>query len=216
MSRRLGLILLATAVPLVLGAAPALAQPKVGSQAPDFTLISPYGYNLTLSGLLSEGKPVLLVFFAHYCPHCRAEITQLSGEWPYCPNSDKATVVLIGVSGNQEADRAMFEEHRVDGWEFAEATQQVAMDYRLMYVPTIVLVGPDGLVKFAKVGETQPNQLCELVGRYYVGPPSGGGGAPAWIIALAALAAMAAVAVIFKLRKGGSGAGKKSKRSKRK
>ncbi|HDI86366.1 MAG TPA: redoxin domain-containing protein, partial [Candidatus Korarchaeota archaeon] len=75
LSRRLGPITLAVAVLLASGASSALAQPKVGAKAPDFTLVSPYGYNLTLSGLLSEGKPVILVFFAHYCPHCRAEIT---------------------------------------------------------------------------------------------------------------------------------------------
>ena len=216
MSRRLGPITLAVAVLLASGASSALAQPKVGAKAPDFTLVSPYGYNLTLSGLLSEGKPVILVFFAHYCPHCRAEITQLSGEWPYCPNSDKATVLLVGVSGDEQADRALFEEYRVDGWEFAEATQQVAVDYRLMYVPTIVIVGPDGQVKFAKVGETRPNQLCELVGRYYVGPSTEGGGLPAWVLALIALAVVGGALALLKLRSSGSKKGRGSKRSKRK
>ncbi|MDK2464449.1 MAG: TlpA disulfide reductase family protein [Candidatus Korarchaeota archaeon] len=215
MNRRLRLITLATAILLVTGASSAIAQPKVGTQAPNFTLASPYGYNLTLSELLSEGKPVILVFFAHYCPHCQAEITQLSGEWAYCPNSDKATVLLVGVSGDEEADRALFEEHRVDGWEFAEATQQVALDYRLLYVPTIVVVGPDGQVKFAKVGETQPNQLCELVGRYYV-EPSSGVGLPAWVLALAAPAAVGGALAFLKLRSTGSKKGRKAKRSKQK
>ena len=214
MSRRLRLITLTAVILLVVGASSALAQPKVGDQAPDFTLATPYGYNVTLSDLLSEGKPVVLVFFAHYCPHCRAEITQLSGEWPYCPNSDKAAVLLVGVSGDEEADKALFEEHRVDGWEFAEATQQVAIDYRLLYVPTIVIVGPDGRVKFVKVGETQPNQLCELVGRYYVEPS--GGGLPSWVLALAALAAVGGALALLKLGSTGSKRGKRAKKSKRK
>jgi peroxiredoxin len=42
-----------------------VAMLKTGSRAPDFTLKQIEGPKVTLSGLLSDGGPVLLVFLRH-------------------------------------------------------------------------------------------------------------------------------------------------------
>lgn len=185
------------------------AQPKIGSKAPDFQLTTPYGYDVTLADLTSGGKPLVMVFFAYYCPHCRAELNQLSTEWKYCPNSDKANVLLVGVSGDPDADREVFESLGVEGWEFAEGTEEIVTDYRVMYVPTVIVVSPDGVVRFTRIGPTQPNEVCDLVGKYY-NPNVEESGYPSWVIPAAVLAIVALVAVAVKFR------GRRRKRTKKK
>ncbi|HET9495047.1 MAG TPA: redoxin domain-containing protein, partial [Chloroflexia bacterium] len=63
--------------------------PRVGAEAPDFTLTDIDGSEVTLSSL--RGKPVMVNFWATWCPPCRAEIPEIvrlytesaAGERPY-------------------------------------------------------------------------------------------------------------------------------------
>ena len=64
--------------------------PQVGKQAPDFQLQSLDGQSVSLSSF--QGKPVLINFWATWCPPCRGEmpyIQQVYEEW-----SDKGLVIL--------------------------------------------------------------------------------------------------------------------------
>ena len=65
------LLCLMGVLPLLLGAAP----PPPGSEAPDFQLKDLQGKLVRLSTL--RGKPVVLHFWATWCPHCLSEMPLL-------------------------------------------------------------------------------------------------------------------------------------------
>ena len=67
---------------------------QVGDKAPDFTLTTIYGDNVTLSDF--EGKIIMLNFWLYGCPNCDKEMPYIQSiyeKWP----SDKLAVLTIDV-----------------------------------------------------------------------------------------------------------------------
>jgi peroxiredoxin len=71
------------------------ALPAVGTEAPDFTLPSTAGADVTLSSL--RGRPVLLAFFpAAFTSVCTAEMCALSEDYAAF---EEAGAVVLPISG---------------------------------------------------------------------------------------------------------------------
>ena len=66
---------------------------KPGAQAPDFTLQDINGKTFTLSGF--QGRKVVLVFWASWCPDCRAEVPELKA---LQASADPSKVAFVSVS----------------------------------------------------------------------------------------------------------------------
>ncbi len=96
----------------------------IGSPAPDFSLtLSDTGETVTLSSL--RGQPVILDFFASWCPSCRAEAPRLQDFW------------------------LAYHRERVGP---ARRTGEIAALYRVGSIPTFVLVDREGRVANVVVG----------------------------------------------------------------
>ncbi len=210
--------LAATAAVLVGPAAAARAAPIQKVRAPDFSFQGPGGAEIRLSDL--RGSAVLLIFYSAGCPHCRAELSVLPQRWGSCEAAGESKVVMIGVSGDEKFDRSLYEERAGEGWYFVEGPD-VAANYGVRAVPTMVVVSPDGYVWATFLGETDPGEICSAVsealnqsqaqggGQQPSVPPGGSGGpggVPAW--ALAAAGAAAAVGAALALLRRGRGAGR--------
>jgi len=136
------------------------AQLTNGSQAPDFTLTDIDGTTHTLSTYLSQGKTVVLEFFACHCPSCWAfhntgRLNNLLAAYGPNGSSSQDIVVLAveydpnngtnefnGVSGNTQGDW-------VTGTNFPlinpEGTDRsILTDYSVNYYPMIYLICPNG------------------------------------------------------------------------
>lgn len=72
--------------------------PRVGAQAPDFTLTTLEGRTVQLSAL--RGQAVLVNFWATWCPPCRAEMPAL--EQVYRAYRDQGFVVLAVNASDQD------------------------------------------------------------------------------------------------------------------
>lgn len=115
----------------------------------------------------AEG-PTMLVFLAHWCPHCNAEIPVLlkwknSGQMP-------ANLKVLGVSTGVDASRPHYPPSKWVpgmGWQWpimADSTDQKAgQAFGVNSYPYFVIIGTDGKVKLRNSGEVPANQLTPMI-----------------------------------------------------
>lgn len=130
--------------------------PEAGNQAPG---LSGFGFDGTpVTVTPGDGKPTLVVFLAHWCPHCNREVPRLV-EW----NDDgdvPADLRIVGVSTGARDDAPNWppSEWIADEdwpWEIMADTQDqvAAAAYGLPGYPFFVLIGADGEVLHRQSGE---------------------------------------------------------------
>lgn len=124
----------------------------VGTQAPEFGLVSVHGETLTLGTLRSAGKPVLLLFTSPGCGPCESLMPEV-GTW----QRDRDGAVTVGIisAGPPDAIAAVAGEHglrnvlRQEAWEVAES-------YHYRGTPSAVVVSPDGRIATPLVAGPDP------------------------------------------------------------
>jgi len=141
--RHLILILLLTLVP---GTALALS---AGDPAPDFSLPDSTGKTFTLSSL--RGQFVYVDFWASWCGPCRQSfpwMNQLS------QRSRKAAlkVVAVNVDENRDDAEAFLRQLPASFTVVFDPAGKAAASYQLPGMPTSILIGPDGSVRWIHIG----------------------------------------------------------------
>ncbi len=124
--------------------------PKTGFLAPDFTLTSTDGETFTLSEL--RGTPVILNFWATWCPPCRAEMPAFEEVWQRYGRGD---VLILGVNQGESATA-------VEGFArgyiqtsfplLLDRRTEVGAIYGVRALPTTVFVDREGRIQDVKVG----------------------------------------------------------------
>ena len=126
--------------------------PKTGTVAPDFTLSSLDGNTISLSDF--KGKYVVLDFWASWCPDCIRDIPEIKSL--YNDFSDKG-VEFLGVSFDTDKTRWQTAVEKYDikypqCSEFKKMREaEVAKLYGVKWIPSLVVVGPDGKVALSTV-----------------------------------------------------------------
>jgi len=151
----LALVALTGAGPAWAALAPAESDEFNGQAAPDFVVETVTGQTVSLKGY--QGHPVLLNFFASWCPPCRAEIAELLQlQEQYGP----AGLSLIGAAADsalipetskkQEHDDVVALVTRLHiSYPIAIAHAELLQPYQFKGIPTIVFITRTG--KIAKV-----------------------------------------------------------------
>lgn len=143
---------------------PADDDPAIGSTAPRIE-----GTTLD-DGQLSapaSGRPTVLLFLAHWCPHCRAEVPVVQ-DWIDDGNLPDG-VDLVGVSTAMSPDRPNYPPSAWldrEGWTvptIADASGVAAEAYGLSAFPFWVAVDAQGNVVARATGELEPEQIDSLV-----------------------------------------------------
>jgi cytochrome oxidase Cu insertion factor (SCO1/SenC/PrrC family) len=119
-----------------------------GGQAPVFTLTGTDGRQVTLASL--AGKPVVINFWASYCPPCRAEmplLQRLVGQRP------GMQLVLVDEGDSGQAARSFLGSVGLSQAALLDSDLSVGHAYGAIAFPTTVFVRADGTIAARHIGQ---------------------------------------------------------------
>lgn len=122
---------------------------KSGDAAPDFKLMDTAGKEVTLASL--KGKVVLLDFWATWCGPCKAAMPSIQKISEDYKGKD---VVVLGVNTWERKDGAGKKYMDEKGYTYGCLLKgdDLAKDYGISGIPTLVVIGKDGKIALIEVG----------------------------------------------------------------
>lgn len=139
---------------------------SVGSDAPSLAGTSFDGAPVSITP--GDGRDYMVVFLAHWCPHCNREVPRLI-EWR-ASGAIPEDLTIVGVSTAVTSDRPNYPPSQwvIDkAWPWPVMADSVEMDaanaYGVSGFPFFVIVDGDGKVKLRASGEIEVDQLTAMV-----------------------------------------------------
>ena len=130
----------------------------VGKLAPDFQLQNLDGQSVSLSDFI--GKPVLINFWATWCPPCRAEmphLQEISDEW-----SDKGLVLLaVNVGDSPSKVEKFMQDNNLSLPVLLDPKETIVQKYYIRALPTTFFIDTEGVVQSKIVGAFPNKEAIE-------------------------------------------------------
>ena len=146
------------ALVLATASATGLAAVHYGAPPPDFTVHTPQGTE-RLSAL--RGKPVVINFWASWCPPCTDEL-------PYFARlaqtyGDRVTIVTVDWNEQPGVADAYLREHGITLPVTMDEQSKIYRAYSLSEVPDTIVLDADGNVMYVSVGGLSWRELQSAV-----------------------------------------------------
>lgn len=143
--------------------------PAIGMSAPTLTGFNFDGTPVTLDPG-ADGRATMIVFLAHWCPHCNREVPVLI-DWKV-QGSVPASLSVVGITTATRSDYPNYPPSqwikKVE-WPWAvfpdSETADAARAYGLQGYPTFVVVDKNGIVRFRGSGEKSVAEIDAAVRR---------------------------------------------------
>jgi peroxiredoxin len=123
--------------------------PEIGKMAPDFTLITTEGKNLTLSSY--RGKLVLLNFWQRGCPACVREMPMMQTFFSKL-TSDQIVIIGVNVREDEATVKAFKERWNLTFPILLDPTGQISRSYVIDDIPATFFINGQGVIKEIKIG----------------------------------------------------------------
>jgi cytochrome c biogenesis protein CcmG/thiol:disulfide interchange protein DsbE len=132
----------------------------VDRPAPDFTLTTFEGKTISLTDL--RGKPIIINFWASWCPPCRIEAPLLERTWRAYKNRG---LIFLGVNIQDRKEDALsyMREFDITYPNGPDPTGEIAIDYGVSGLPVTFFVSRKGEVVRRWVGAIDRNALMSIV-----------------------------------------------------
>lgn len=127
---------------------------KIGAEVPNFVLKDVNGKTIALRQL--RGNPVVLTFWASWCPACRAELPSLEA---LHARMARQGVVVLGVNGGEPLERvtALMANLHLTFPVAMDVSGEVHALYRVTQYPVTFIIDRDGLLIERRVGSRDWN-----------------------------------------------------------
>jgi peroxiredoxin len=145
----------------------------VGSLAPDFSLATTTGREISLAQLRAPGRPVGLIFVSPDCGPCSELFPEVT-RWQRTL-SGGITLALVSTGDAEDNRKAVNDATEV----LLQDDFEVANSYRVTATPTAVVVGPDGRIVSPPASGASIEALVRLTLRKHSGRPPSPAPAPA-------------------------------------
>ena len=125
---------------------------KPGTVAPDFTLKDLDDLPVKLSEL--RGRRVVLVFWASWCPDCRAEVPDLKAMYAEA-DPDKVTFVSVSYDRDFATLKKFAADNTLPGIQLFDPAgkkeSKVGADYHVKWIPSLYLIDAKGRIELGTV-----------------------------------------------------------------
>lgn len=124
---------------------------SAGSAGPkewaDFTLPDTGGERISLGRFIGK-KPVLLVFWATWCPRCNESVPAINRLQTELPTRDALQILALDFRESREKVQAYIRKKKVAFPVLLDETGSVARKYQVVGIPTYVLIDRKGEVAY--------------------------------------------------------------------
>jgi len=146
------LVLMATTVSMAgqaenAGTKPASAAATGIQEWVDFTLPESGGGQVSLGQFLGK-KPVLLVFWATWCAICKEEIPVINRMHSEPPTNESLQILALDFMESEKKVNAFIKRKKVAYPVLLDRRGKVARKYRVVGIPTYILIDRDGKVVY--------------------------------------------------------------------
>jgi cytochrome c biogenesis protein CcmG/thiol:disulfide interchange protein DsbE len=137
--------------------------PLVGHAAPDFT-ITPFdstsGQIVRLSSF--KGHPVILNFWASWCPPCNDEMPLLQSTWQQ-HQTDGVIFLGIDYQDQQPAAEQFLQKYHITYPNGPDTSGSISVDYAVSNVPATIFIDRSGVVVRQHLGQVDAKTLQDEI-----------------------------------------------------
>lgn len=133
-----------------------IVQAKVGDEAPNFTLTDTAGQPHTLAAY--RGKPVILYFWASWCPYCVDEMPELS-LFRDSYQDEGLEVLAINILESTEHVRGFIKEKDLSYPVLLDESGRVTRSFLVRATPTYIFIDKDGVYRDLVIGTPRKGVL---------------------------------------------------------
>ena len=134
-------------------------------RAPDFSFTDRDGNSLTFSGIVADGKPIVLNFWASWCPACRNETPGF--ERVYRDFGGEVKFIMLNLTDGVRETVATAQRYIDEGGftlpVYFDTLQDGAITYGIRFIPATVFIDRDGYIVTAIQGAVDEDTLREIV-----------------------------------------------------
>ena len=118
------------------------------SKALDFTMEDQEGNMVTLSEILANGKPIVLNFWASWCPPCMSEMPDFDAV--YKELGDEVQFMMVDMTDGEretvETGTKYIEEQGFSFPVFFDINYEGAINYQIRAIPTTIFIDKEGYI----------------------------------------------------------------------